>query len=435
MTLPREFEEYTSALMGKELYEVLKQGLSQEPTVSIRLNPYKSSYTPATTNAVAGCEGEGTTERHAVPVPWCHNGLYLDERPNFTFDPLLHAGAYYVQEASSMFLDFALRQLVNNPVTMLDLCAAPGGKSTCARAALPDGSLLFANEPLRTRANILAENIMKFGHPDVVVTNNYPKDYKKTGLKFDVILADVPCSGEGMFRKDPNAISEWSPANVEKCQRLQRTIIDDIWQCLKPGGLLIYSTCTFNAKEDEENVQWIADNMGAEPVTLQGVESDWHITGALSGSLPVYRFIPGKTRGEGLFMAVLRKDGNTGTASSRLPATTELDRKAKASLNILSHGINPPAKKGKKEIPDVSLALTIMQQANKYPRVEVDRPTAIQYLRRESLTLPPDTPRGIVTITYKRLGLGFANNLGNRANNLYPQEWRIKSTHVPNVER
>lgn len=417
MQLPKEFEETTKALMGEELYNTLLRGLGSEPPVSIRLNPFKPS-----ADLFIGC-GEEEKGISMKPVPWAKDGYYLSERPSFTLDPLFHAGAYYVQEASSMFVDFIIRQLVTSPVTMLDLCAAPGGKTICARTALPEGSILYSNEPNRTRANILAENVIKFGHPDIVVTNNYAKDYSKAGINFDVILTDVPCSGEGMFRKDPNAINEWSPDNVEACWRLQRSIVEDIWPCLKPGGILIYSTCTFNAKEDEDNVQWIVDNLGAEPITIKNIDEKWNITSALKGSLPVYRFIPGRTTGEGLFIAVLRKNDDSAQ-------TVQRKRKPEQILHILSHSINSPTIKGKKTIPDISLALSADQEANNYPSVEVDYNTAINYLRREAIVLPSETPRGIVTIKYKGLGLGFANNLGNRANNLYPQEWRIKTTHV-----
>ncbi len=305
MQLPKEFEETTKALMGEELYNTLLRGLGSEPPVSIRLNPFKPS--------ADLFKGYGDAEKgiSMKPVPWAKDGYYLSERPSFTLDPLFHAGAYYVQEASSMFVDFIIRQLVTSSVAMLDLCAAPGGKTICARTALPEGSILYSNEPNRTRANILAENVIKFGHPDIVVTNNYAKDYSKAGINFDVILTDVPCSGEGMFRKDPNAINEWSPNNVEACWRLQRSIVEDIWPCLKPGGILIYSTCTFNAKEDEDNVQWIVDNLGAEPITIKNIDEKWNITSALKGSLPVYRFIPGRTTGEGLFIAVLRKNDDS----------------------------------------------------------------------------------------------------------------------------
>lgn len=425
MQLPKEFEEYTRSLMGEELYSKLISGLAATPPVSIRLNPFKVAK-----DAYLEDE-EQLNGLQLTPVPWAKDGYLLSERPSFTLDPLFHAGAYYVQEASSMLLDFIIRQLVKEPVTMLDLCAAPGGKTTCAMAALPEGSILYSNEPIRTRANILAENVMKFGHPDIIVTNNYAKDYAKAKKTFDVILTDVPCSGEGMFRKDPNAINEWSTSNVDSCWKIQRSIVEDIWQCLKPGGILIYSTCTFNAHEDEENVQWIIDNLGADPIALEGVKEEWNITGALKGNLPVYRFIPGKTKGEGLFMAVMRKKGEPtqGSTPTILKKKEKISMKEKG-LKVITHGINPPTQKGKKTIPDISLALSINQKENDYPHVDVDRQTAINYLRREAITLPADTPRGIVTITYKGLGLGFANNIGNRANNLYPQEWRIKTTHV-----
>lgn len=426
MVLPKEFEDYTRKLMGDELYAKFVSALATTPPTSIRLNPFKRT-TPT-------CDEDDHSDSFNwlgkfqldAPIPWCHLGYYLHERPSFTLDPLLHAGAYYVQEASSMFIDFILRQLFHEPVTMLDLCAAPGGKTTCAMSALPKGSILYSNEPVHTRANILAENVMKFGNPDIIVTNNYAKDYAKAGMKFDVILTDVPCSGEGMFRKDPNAITEWSPANVEACWKLQRTIVEDIWQCLRPGGILIYSTCTFNAYEDEDNVQWIIDNLDAEPITIKGIKDEWNITGALKGELPVMRFIPGRTKGEGLFMAVLRKN------PSQLSQQDERNNSPKKikGLKVLTHGINAPIVKGKKTIPDISLALASDQNANNYPHVSIDRQTAINYLRREAITLPPDTPRGIVTITYNGYGLGFANNIGNRANNLYPQEWRIKTTHI-----
>ena len=269
MNLPIDFENYTQQLLGDELYSRLKSGLESDITpTSIRLNPFKAA------------ELDVTEELQDAIVPWCGStGRYLKERPNFTFDPLLHAGVYYVQEAASMFVDLAVRTLIKQPVTMLDICAAPGGKSTALRAALPEGSLLFSNEPMRPRAQILSENLQKFGHEDIIVTNNYPRDYRKSRLMFDAILADVPCSGEGMFRKDDGARQEWSLQNVDNCWHLQREIVSDIWHCLRPGGLLIYSTCTFNAHEDEENVEWIANELGAEFEELP-IDDSWNITPA-----------------------------------------------------------------------------------------------------------------------------------------------------------
>ena len=234
MNLPAPFTEYTRALLGNEEYEKLSAALDQAPPVSIRLNP------SFLTDANSPNSPISLLSSPVSPVPWCPEGYYLGQRLTFTFDPLFHAGCYYVQEASSMFVGQALKQYVSEePVVMLDLCAAPGGKSTHACSLLPEGSLLVANEVIRNRSQILAENLTKWGYPGVVVTNNDPSDFSRLGAFFDVILTDVPCSGEGMFRKDPGAVEEWSPENVEICWQRQRRIIADIWPCLKPGGILV----------------------------------------------------------------------------------------------------------------------------------------------------------------------------------------------------
>lgn len=450
MTLPNEFTTYTRQLMGEELFHLLQEGLSGEAPTSIRVNPFKA-----------------TLPEDADSVPWCQEGLYLTSRPAFTFDPALHAGLYYVQEAASMFVCEVVRQLIDKPVTMLDLCAAPGGKSTALRSVLPKGSLLFTNEPVKNRASILKENIIKFGHPDVIVTNNFPRDYRKAGLMFDAILADVPCSGEGMFRKDPGSIEEWSIQNVEKCRALQRSIVEDIWPCLQPGGFLIYSTCTFNAHEDEENASWIAEQLGAEFITLD-IPEEWHITGSLLSGIPACRFIPGKTRGEGLFLTVLRKKGTqeinrkaakyaqkehynnnvhdlttqwlNGSFSCitekdflrAIPTTwTSLYNNVKSKLHILHAGVGLGTIKGKAVVPDASLALSTSLRADAFPTAELSYLDAIRFLRREPVELPQECPRGFVVVTYMGHPLGFEKNLGTRANNLYPQEWKIKSSYIP----
>ena len=450
MTLPNEFTTYTRQLMGEELFHLLQEGLSGEAPTSIRVNPFKA-----------------TLPEDADSVPWCQEGLYLTSRPAFTFDPALHAGLYYVQEAASMFVCEVVRQLIDKPITMLDLCAAPGGKSTALRSVLPKGSLLFTNEPVKNRASILKENIIKFGHPDVIVTNNFPRDYRKAGLMFDAILADVPCSGEGMFRKDPGSIEEWSIQNVEKCRVLQRSIVEDIWPCLQPGGILIYSTCTFNAHEDEENASWIAEQLGAEFITLD-IPEEWHITGSLVDSIPVYRFIPGKTRGEGLFLTVLRKkstqennrkaakyaqkehcnnnvhdlttqwlNGSFSCITEKdflraIPTTwTSLYNNVKSKLHILHAGVGLGTIKGKAVVPDASLALSTSLRADAFPTAELSYLDAIRFLRREPVELPQICPRGFVVVTYMGHPLGFEKNLGTRANNLYPQEWKIKSSYIP----
>lgn len=456
MTLPKDFELYTVRLMGDDLYSQLRRGLEEEAPVSIRLNPCKVD-----TAAV----GSRLQHDGAQPVAWCKDGFYLADRPAFTFDPLLHAGLYYVQEASSMFVCEVVRQLIKQPVLMLDLCAAPGGKTTALRSVLPEKSLLFANEPVKVRASVLSENIQKFGNPDVVVTNNYPRDYRKAKLTFDAILADVPCSGEGMFRKDANAISEWSTANVEKCSTLQRSIIEDIWPCLRPGGLLVYSTCTFNAHEDEDNVAWIAETLGADFVEIKTPE-EWGITGSLVGNIPVYRFIPGKTRGEGLFMAVLRKRGDSSSEYFAAPQSTNrktnkktvadewikdgfrliaekdfiravpeswtsIYNNVKSKLHVIHAGVGIGTIKGHDIIPDASLALSAALNKDAFPTVELSYAEAVSFLRKETLVFPSSAKRGFTLVSYGGHPLGFVKNVGTRANNLYPQEWKIRSSYAP----
>lgn len=462
MHLPIDFAQYTAQLMGDALYNTFVQALEQEAPVSIRLNPLKYLH---------GVPAAAATQ----PVPWCEEGRYLSHRPNFTADPLLHAGAYYVQEASSMFVTHVLKQYVHEPVRMLDLCAAPGGKSTAARSVLPEGSLLFANEPMRARANVLCENIQKYGHTDVVVTNNYPRDYARSGILFDVILADVPCSGEGMFRKDEGAVADWSTRKVTECATLQRDIVADAWQCLQPGGLLIYSTCTFNAEEDEKNLLWITEELGGEVLPINTLP-DWNITPALWGDLPCCRFIPGFSQGEGLFMAAIRKPGTRIEEKRKSEKEKRKDKKRKGdstapcmalpkempllqaesfdwlidadrlmavrkpfipvvrealkTLKVMLAGVMVGTQKGKALIPDQSLALSAMLNTSAYPIVNINLSTALTYLRREAITLPEGSPTGFVLVAYEGLPLGFVKNIGNRSNNLYPNEWRIRSQHI-----
>lgn len=471
MNLPAAFTSYTRSLLGDDEYAKLALALQVAPPVSIRLNKLKLH-----------------PEAYAYPaVPWAATGRYLDRRLTFTFDPLFHAGSYYVQEASSMFVEQAIYQYVQEPVVALDLCAAPGGKSTHLRSLLPEGSLLVANEVIRSRAQVLAENLTKWGHPDVAVTTNDPADFQSLPALFDLILADVPCSGEGMFRKDATAREEWSVQNVDICWQRQRRIIADVWPSLKPGGLLIYSTCTFNTKEDEENVLWIAGELGAEVMPIATHEA-WDIGGSLlsgaDASMPVYHFFPHRTQGEGFFLALLRKsdDADTGsptpyTTARRKPAekkgakaptpskenlrtaeswlspqasahytltaegtslralpTCHLNELSllKQQLHLLQAGVEIGEAKGKDLIPAHALAMsTPLLRKEAFANIEIDYSQAIAYLRKEAIVLPPETPRGYVLLTYQHLPLGFAKNIGNRANNLYPAEWRIRSGYLP----
>ena len=464
MNLPQAFIERTRQLLGDEAYTPFEEALQTETPVSIRPNRMKCSQP---------VEGE--------PIPWASSGTYLKNRPTFTFDPLFHAGCYYVQEASSMFVERVLQEYVKEPVVMLDLCAAPGGKSTLCRSVLPEGSLLVANEVMRNRSQVLAENLIKWGHPEVVVTNNDPADFTDLIHLFDVILTDVPCSGEGMFRKDQVAVDEWSLENVDICWKRQRRILADIWPALKPGGVLIYSTCTFNREEDEDNVAWIAKELGADVLSVP-MEDSWGITGNLTGKdFPVYRFLPHKTKGEGFFLGVLKKRADVLDETPRrfLKTSARLDKKKKGkdakqplvvpkeakvwledsseyalamkdtnvvafpkayeneyallqqTLKVIHAGITLGEIKGKDLIPHHSLAMSTALAKEAFPRAEVTYEQAIAYLRKEGLILDADVPRGYVLLTYKDVPLGFVKNIGNRANNLYPQEWRIRSGYLP----
>lgn len=412
MVLPQEFISYTSGLFGAARWEQFVHALDVPAATSIRFNPFKLPVQPLFPNA--------------VPVPWCRHAYWLEKRPDFTLDPLFHAGVYYVQEAGSLFLDQVLRKHVTSPVLALDLCGAPGGKSTLMRGALPEGSMLVSNEPDRRRANILLENMLKYGHPDVLVTHNYAQDFAKTGWTFDVILADVPCSGEGLFRKEAGAVGEWSLPNVHFCQKRQRQILRDIWPCLREGGLLIYSTCTFNTHENEENVRFIAEELGAEILSVP-TETAWQVTGSLLAGWheSVYRFIPGITQSEGLFMAVLRKKGMPG-AHGILPGSARRYAQSHRLIHLLSDGIPAFEQKGKEHIPSAAHALSLAAAPDAYPRVELTLPQARRYLHRESFALPPGTPNGFVVVTYQKHPLGFMKNLGDRANNLYPKNWAIR---------
>ena len=418
MNLPVDFIKRTSDLLGEEQFAAFCEALSKESPVSIRVNRLKTDAVP-----------EGGHR-----VPWCDMGYYLSSRPAFTFDPLFHAGCYYVQEASSMFLEQVLKQYVHEPVVMLDLCAAPGGKSTLARSVLPEGSLLVANEVMRNRVQVLAENVTKWGHPDTVVLNNDPADFAQLGELFDVILTDVPCSGEGMFRKDPVAVEEWSKENVTLCWQRQRRIVSDIWRCLKPGGLLIYSTCTYNREENEDNVAWIAEELGAEMLPVE-VQPEWRQRKEKKAK-------GGKGKDK---MPVLPKEVKDWLVSSdqyawmmeqnRITAFSAIYQSVYENLRermrMVCAGVQVAEIKGKDLIPSHALAMWVCHNEKAFPSVEVSYEQAIAYLRKEAFALEADAPRGYILIRYKGKALGFVKNIGNRANNLYPQEWRIRSGYLP----
>ena len=389
IALPQDFiDEMTQTLGCEEAAQLCCALTDTEPPVSVR------RHHPVEKNA----------------VPWCEYGEYLAERPLFTVDPLFHAGEYYVQEASSMFIAQAYARM-NNVSAVLDLCAAPGGKSTLWRTIIPDDAFLVANEPNRQRAEILNENCIKWGHPRTIVTNAWPKDFGRNCRQvFDVVAADVPCSGEGMFRKDENSRAEWSLKNVEKCAELQRSIVCDVWDALRDGGWLVYSTCTFNTRENEENVRFICEELGATVVKIP-IKEEWGIVETDCGC----HFYPHRTKGEGFFLALLQKNGD----GKRAKFPEKWDR-----MKVFPR--EAYIEKGKKKVPQHWVAMTDCEERKKFPWVELSRDEALNYLRHEAIVLDENAPRGYVIVCFEGHPLGFVNNLGNRGNNMYPGEWRIR---------
>ena len=457
MNLPDDFLNSIRLLLNDQA-DTFLDALAEIPPVSLRINPLKSE------GKLAELPEEG--ER----VPWSDWGYYLEKRPSFTFDPLFHGGKYYVQEASSMFVEHIVRQMIDKPVKCLDLCAAPGGKSVSLLSALPDESLLTANEIIRQRAYILSENIIKQGSPNTLVTNNEPKDFAAFQNFYDLILVDAPCSGEGMFRKDEVAIREWSPENVVMCAERQKNILSEIWPALKPGGILIYSTCTYSTLENEVNALWASIELGAEFVEIN-IEKEWGISPSFDDNVKAYRFFPHKTKGEGLFVTVLRKDELTipnheqynqkrYKKNKKYPSPLIKDPSIyreylnypddfdyiqdenriiaipkqlsatmlslKDILKIVSMGIELGEIKGKDFIPSHTLAMSSKLNREAFATRELMYDEAISYLRREAINIP-DAPKGFILLTYRDKPLGFVKNIGNRANNLYPNEWRIRT--------
>lgn len=455
--LPPIFLESLEGLPGfdRTAFETVHQ--SGEQLTSIRLNQCKI-------NSISKLSFIGNIV--ADKVQWNANGYYLSQRPSFTLDPVFHAGAYYVQEASSMFLEQALQQTIDlsQPIKVLDLCAAPGGKSTLLQSLISEKSLLVSNEVIKTRVNILAENITKWGAANVIVTNNDPKDFQRLQNYFDVIVVDAPCSGSGLFRKDAAAIEEWSPQNVTMCSQRQQRILADVLSALKEGGSLIYSTCSYSESEDEAIADWLV-NEGGLLSTLINIQPEWNIieTRSPQHNAYGYRFYPDKVKGEGFFIASFSKGekkapewGTTKykTKSVRLvakeidivkpylkdaadfffikqkedvialPVHLENDLATiQFSLYIKKAGVKLGSIIRNELIPDHELALSTIINEN-LPTIEVDREMALQYLRRQEIKIDTSL-KGWALLTHQQLPLGWIKVLPNRINNYYPKDWRI----------
>lgn len=395
-------------------------------------------------------------------IPWSKNGYYLSGRPSFTFDPLFHAGTYYVQEASSMFLEQALTQTcdLSKPLRVLDLCAAPGGKSTHIQSLLSAESLLVTNEVIRARVNILKDNIIKWGCNNVLVSNNDPKDFAKLEDYFDVIVVDAPCSGSGLFRREPEAMDEWSPDNVALCSQRQQRILADVWPALKNDGVLIYSTCSYSKEEDEDITDWVMDNFSVSSEKIQ-TDTSWNIVETQGEKNAYgYRFWPDKLDGEGFFQACFRKTDGGDEALMKIknkpvavnkkdipvlekwvagndyfflqhlqtvyawPLPLQQDYnwllnnlRVQYSGTILGELIRD------KLVPDHSLAMSVILNKN-LVQTELDYKQSIEYLQRKDLKLD-QVEKGWQLVTHQSHPLGWINALSNRINNYYPRELRI----------
>jgi 16S rRNA C967 or C1407 C5-methylase (RsmB/RsmF family)/NOL1/NOP2/fmu family ribosome biogenesis protein len=444
MNFPEAHRQTVSEILGEE-FPLWEKAYSTQVPVSIRVNPLK-------------WKGIFPTEK----VAWSETGFYLPERPSFTHDPFFHAGCYYVQEASSMSIEQVFKQHVNanDALTVLDLCAAPGGKSTLMHSLMNEQSILVSNEVIRTRANILAENISKWGKTNAIVTNADPERFASLPDTFDLILADAPCSGEGLFRRDPEAAKEWSPANVDLCSARQKRILLDIWPSLKEEGLLVYSTCTFNRQENEANLLWLKKQCEFESVRME-FPPDWGIVETETEGIFAYRFYPHRVKGEGFFLAVLRKKENTASASSRFKANLQMASKNEKALvasyikqadafdffihsnhvlafrktvsqemqriiqqlPVVQSGIQLAAmEKGMKPLHELALSVELNRSA--FTETKLDKENALRFLAKEDVRITGG--KGISLVTYEDTPLGWLNLLGNRANNLYPKEWRIR---------
>lgn len=449
------FRKYLAQVVGEGNLSAVLDALSGEPSVSVRINPAK-----------AGSPSEIFGNLVSGPVEWNRHAAFLSERPAFTLDPLIHAGAYYVQDSSAMFPGKAFRDVLDKVLEsgiispkVLDLCAAPGGKTTDISASLREsckgGYLLISNEIMKQRAAVLADNAAVWGDPSVVVTSVDPKAFGTLPGFFDIIVADVPCSGEGMFRKDDEAVSQWSEENVALCQARQRRIVADVWPSLAEGGFLVYSTCTFNNLENDDNVKWICSEFGAEIVGIDGC-------GLLRTECGV-SLVPGFVRGEGQYCAVLRKTSplaGTAACSGRQQDRWQKLPEAHASiirplldeemamivkdgrivavpeyvrcllsmlepLRPLARGLAVGMFKGKDFIPDADLALSLSLRRGAFNEFEVNRETALSFLHRDPVRLP-DAERGMLLLVYRGLPIGFVKNLGNRCNSLHPLHRRIR---------
>lgn len=435
-----QLQNILTRAIGQGMAGTAVEAFHRPASVSVRINPFKVRDPEAFAKEHFGSEVQR--------VPWNPYGFMLGERPKFTLDPLFHCGCYYVQDSSAMVVGNIFRNMLPQsedcarPLRVLDLCAAPGGKSTdlavSLRQAFGDGFILVSNEVMRSRASVLADNISVWGDPNVVVTSVDPKAFARLEGFFDVIVADVPCSGEGMFRKDAKAVEDWSESVVNLCSTRQRRILADVWPVLRRGGSLVYSTCTFEESENDGIIEWAAAELGGDVY-----EYDYE---ALPGVIPTRTgglLVPGFVEGEGQFVSALVKNtGATGCRLSGKPAAGATERRKGdllihipgsisrevAALDLLRPvqvGVAKGELKGQDFVPSADWALSLALPPGSYPVADLDRETALKFLHRDCIFLK-DAPKGFVLVRFEGHSLGFVKNLGTRCNNLHPQGRKIK---------
>lgn len=449
-SLPPAFVDQLKLLLPED-FERFEDALTMAPPVSIRVNPSKLTIDQLAHLPIAD------------RIPWHPDGWYLSQRPSFTLDPLFHAGAYYVQEASSMLLFEVLSQSVNthHPLRILDLCAAPGGKTTLIASWMKEGSILVANEVVKSRVNILKQNLTRWGNPNVFTCSYDPEDFLPLAGWFDVVVVDAPCSGEGLFRKNDLASQEWSPQSVELCSARQKRILNVAQKLITPRGTLIYSTCTYNQQENEENVKWLVNKKGMLEIPTK-VSADWGVSQRTSG-LQMY---PHRAKGEGFFISALQQLEPIKTSEKKKKDFRKLAFASRKEIEILAKWIkntdnyiflkatngtilHAPAQlhhdlltldhllpqgvwlhetgqiKGTDFIPSHTLVLQPGLLTDHFPSVELSESQALHYLKKELQTLP-SASKGWLAANYRQLPLGWVRNLGNRFNNYFPTEQRIR---------
>jgi 16S rRNA C967 or C1407 C5-methylase (RsmB/RsmF family)/NOL1/NOP2/fmu family ribosome biogenesis protein len=451
--LPPSFKENMKIILGNE-YPDFESSLYETPPVSIRLNEVKLPKPKVSIDL-----RRTSFLNSQFSISWCGSGVYLSERPSFTLDPLFHSGSYYVQEAASMFVQQCVKTVkqYGDVDHILDLCAAPGGKSTHLISLFPE-SLVVCNEVIRSRAAILGENISKWGRANSMLTSCDPSEFRKLDHFFDFILVDAPCSGEGMFRKEPEALKGWSPENVRHCASRQLRIVRDVWDSLNPGGFMLYGTCTYNIEENENVIEFITKNLGAESIPVD-VRAFDDIHPSLNKNIHAYRFFPHRTRSEGLFLSLIRKNGepkqNSAGKARRICRLPELnswivrddafayirnnDRMymlpAKfagavewigKTIYTLSSGTEICTVKGKELIPSFNFAHSTEININNFTVMKVDKSEALRFLKKEALSTPPGLAKGYVLLTYLDVPLGWVKNIGSRCNNILPHNRKIK---------